>query len=71
MTKNDIIHKALSEVLCLLRDNPKDETNPQMFSQVLEIMSGARVMVNACKEDPKCDHGYPIGYCAISGECMT
>ncbi len=51
MTKNDIIHSALSEVLCLLRDNPEDKTNPQMFSEVLEIMIGARVMVTACKRE--------------------
>lgn len=34
-----LIHKSLSEILVLLRDNPKDETNPSMWNQVYRIVN--------------------------------
>lgn len=39
----DVIYKALSEILELLRDNPGDETNPQLFKRVEFIMNQANI----------------------------
>ncbi len=37
----NLVHKALSDILILLRDNPEEDTNPQMFKKVTIIIDRA------------------------------
>lgn len=47
----DLIHKRLSMILVLLRDNPRDETNPQMWEQVKEICHTTEFDLESLKSD--------------------
>lgn len=50
-SKLNLIHKSLSEILVLLRDNPKDLTNPQMFDIVDVIMVESKTELRKIEDD--------------------